>query len=340
MLCSENYTYRLIITGQLGLGHKISQATPQLAAVGVFDGANGNHAVAVANGASHACALSEAGTVYCWGNNAQGQLGRGNFVGESLVPVQVDSANIDGTLGKKAVGIASASYGTCAIMDDGRIRCWGMSHTTGDGTGIDRATSVAVNPTYFDGTAGKRAVAISGNYHSMCAVTDTGLVRCWGDNANGELGNNDNPNDSMTPVATDTGIIDGTLIKAVSISVGSNSVCAGLNSGTLACWGNNGNDQIGDDTGIHRFLPTVVNQDAIDGSLGSKAIAVAVGFRHACAVVDSQRLYCWGSHQQSQLGTGLSAAHTKPTIVLEVGDQPSFLNSAAAQNETFSITGP
>ena len=326
--------------GQLGIGNFASKAIPQISASSIFDGTEGAQAIAVAVGINHACALSQVGTVYCWGDNASGQLGRGDTTGESLTPVQVDSANIDGTGNKKAVGLAAAGYGTCAIMQDGTIRCWGKGLTTGNGTGSDTGVSVQVTSTYFDGSEGKKAIAISGKANTMCAVTDGGLVRCWGDNSDRMLGNNNYPTDSLIPTPTDTAVIDGVSAKAISIGVGVNSACAGLNDGTLACWGNNGEEQIGDLTDTHRSVPTLVSQNSINGSTNNKAVAVAVGDKHACAVVDSKRVFCWGKFSDYQLGTGITQVHDEPTIVLEVGDDPAFLNSAAVQKSVFSLTGP
>ena len=326
------------LNAKLGLGDEAARASAELVAPDLFDGSSGMKVASASVGGTHSCALTESGAVYCWGSNDQGQLGRGNVGGVSPLPVL--NSFIDGTSGRKAVGIASGASNTCAVMEDGRIRCWGRGESLGDGANVNSGEAVLVDNTYFDGTIGKKAVGIAGGNLTFCAITDIGKVRCWGDNGSGQLGDGNRPNDSAVPVAVDESIIDGTNIKANAIAVGTDSVCAVLSNGTLACWGNNGDGQIGDGTNVHRQIPTLVDQTSINGQVGARAIAVEVGAKHACAVLDSQRMYCWGEHRDSQLGTDYTGQHLIPTIVLDIGNDPSFLNSAAAQSEHFSISGP
>ena len=82
------------------------------------------HAVDVDVGASkatHACAIGVDGDVYCWGDNAHGQLGINSTVATSL-PVEVQlPANA------RAMSISAGSQHTCVVTTDGKLYCWGDS---------------------------------------------------------------------------------------------------------------------------------------------------------------------------------------------------------------------
>ena len=127
--------------GQLGGG-----ATPavQRTPVEVLAGAAPlEGVVALAAGAGHTCALTEAGGVWCWGAGASGQLGTGRFT-SSPTAVAVTG------LASGTAGIASGSRHTCALVGTGAaeaLRCWGENDhgQLGDGTREPRAVPVAIS---------------------------------------------------------------------------------------------------------------------------------------------------------------------------------------------------
>ena len=79
--------------------------------------------VDVAGGDDHGCALAESGSVYCWGQNTNGQLGTGN-TNDSLIPALVLGAN-------RYVEIDAGGQHTCAIDDVGAVWCWGEGNHFG-----------------------------------------------------------------------------------------------------------------------------------------------------------------------------------------------------------------
>jgi hypothetical protein len=136
---------------------------------------------ALAGGADHTCAILDDGSVRCWGYNSNGQLGDGTNTDRNT-PTALSSW----PSGRTAVAITAGSYHTCAILDDGSVRCWGSNSDgqLGDGTTTDRNT-----PTTLSGwPSGRTAVAISAGYYHTCAILDDGSVRCWGYNSDGQLG--------------------------------------------------------------------------------------------------------------------------------------------------------
>ena len=86
--------------------------------VGVFSGAN----------AEHTCAILDDGNLKCWGRNTEGQLGLGdgNNRGDQANPYEMGNnlPNVDLGTGKTAVSVAMGLYHTCAILNDGNVKCW------------------------------------------------------------------------------------------------------------------------------------------------------------------------------------------------------------------------
>ena len=91
----------------------------------------GRTAVAIAAGEVHTCALLDDATVKCWGGNGSGQLGLGNTtsrgdnaneMGDSLPAVALGA-------GRTAVSIATKFDDTCAVLDDGSVKCWGINNS-------------------------------------------------------------------------------------------------------------------------------------------------------------------------------------------------------------------
>ncbi len=160
------------LSGQLGDGTISARTTPVL-----ISGLGGN-AVAVSAGHSHTCALSDAGGVMCWGDNAYGQLGDGTTT-DSSVPVTVEG------LGGGVTAISAGDYSTCALLAVGTVECWGMyvHGPISEGAFIIRTEPARVS------ALGAGVLAISaGDYHS-CALISGGSVMCWGYNSSGQLGN-------------------------------------------------------------------------------------------------------------------------------------------------------
>ena len=99
----------------------------------------------------------------------------------------------------------------------------------------------------------KRATAISVGDGSACALLTGGTVECWGDNESGQLGTGTLIVNSTTPVQV------ANLSDATAISVGDDSsACALLSSGTVNCWGNNSDGQLGNGTTTNSSLPVPV----------------------------------------------------------------------------------
>ena len=216
----------------------------------------GRTATAIAAGDFHTCALLDNGTVKCWGANDVGQLGQGDTDsrGDSAGEMGDDLDPVDLGAGRTAVAIAAGGVHTCALLDDGAVKCWGDSalraarpgrHATcrGDDAGEmgDDLDPVGLG-------AGRTAVAIAAGDVHTCALLDNGIVKCWGFNLDGELGYGDTDargdgagemGDFLGPVGLGAGR------TAVAITAGDFHTCALLDDDTVKCWGYNIVGQLG-----------------------------------------------------------------------------------------------
>jgi alpha-tubulin suppressor-like RCC1 family protein len=198
---------------------------------------------------------------------------------------------------------------TCAVLDTGAVRCWGVGLSGrlgyGNETTIgDNETPGSVGP--VDLGAGRRAVAIGASSGHTCALLDTGAVRCWGGGSFGRLGygNTDTIGDTETPGSVGP-VFLGAGRRAVAISVGGAHTCALLDTGAVRCWGFGTSGQLGYGN------ETTIGDDETPGSVGPvflgtgrKAVAISAGDAHTCALLDTATVRCWGSGLDGRLGYG------------------------------------
>jgi len=292
---------------QLGDGTKTWRATP-VTVTGLTTGV-----AAVAAGGSHTCALTTDGGVQCWGSNTSGQLGDGTTANRST-PVAVT-----GLTGGVAAVAAGWSH-TCALTTGGGVQCWGdnTSGELGDGTTTWRATPVTVTGL----TSGVAAVTAGNGY--TCALTIDGVVRCWGSNASGQLGDGTTTN-RLTPVAV-TGVTGG----VVAVDAGKGQTCALTAGGAAQCWGDNTSGQLGDGTTTNRLTPV-----AVTGLTGGVA-AVRAGGSHTCALTTGGGVQCWGWNTSGQLGDGTTI--NRSTLVTVTGLTSGVVAVGAGGSHTCALT--
>ncbi len=333
-------------SGQLGNNSMTDSSTP-VDVVGLISGVS-----AISAGFHHACALTTGGGVKCWGENAYGQLGNGDFIGR-LVPVDVvglssgviaisagfsHTCALTTTGGVKCWGnssstpvdvanltsgisaIAAGDTHTCALTTGGGVKCWGGNNggQLGDGTTTNRSTPVDV----IGLTSGVSAITAGGYY--TCAVTISGEAKCWGDNLYGQLGDGTTTNHT-TPVDV-VGLTSGVL----AISAGYNHTCTLTAAREVKCWGSNSGGQLGDGTTSRRSTPVDVVM------LASGVSAVSAGDFHTCALAVSGEVKCWGENAYGQLGDETTTAHSTPVDVIGLASGVSAV--AAGDSHTCALT--
>jgi alpha-tubulin suppressor-like RCC1 family protein len=261
--------------------------------------------VAVAGGYEHACALTTAGGVQCWGQNGSGQLGNATTT-PSLAPIAVPSL----ASGVKAIAVGGNH--SCALTTGGSVECWG-SNTYGQ-LGNDSTTDSDV-PTVVPYLASDIAGIVAGFNHT-CAVTSGGGVECWGDNQSGQLGNG-STQQSLVPVA-----VMGLSAGVTTLAAGYGHTCAVTQAG-VECWGANAFGQLGNNSTTDSPVPVLV------AGLSSGVVAIAAGTQHTCAVV-SGLVRCWGDNSFSQLGELFISQSPVP---VDVGGLGSNIVSSIAAGE-------
>jgi alpha-tubulin suppressor-like RCC1 family protein len=153
----------------------------------------------LAAGGRHTCALLRGGRVRCWGFGANGSLGYANTqdVGDNETPASAGDVPLAGN----AVQISAGREHTCAVLDTGQLRCWGSN---GHGElGLPSLVSGCFSCTAKGGCCigddeppsltsainlGGRVAHVATGWLHVCALLDTGGVRCWGDGQDGMLG--------------------------------------------------------------------------------------------------------------------------------------------------------
>ncbi len=261
----------------------------------------------IATGNEHTCALMTDGTVRCWGSNQTGQLGTGQSsadLASAANPVAVVGLS-DVTVTSLALSVAH----TCALIDDGTVRCWGDggSGRLGNGGTAESPTPVAVS-----GISTATAITAGNDY--TCALLTDETVACWGNNSLGQLGDGTTIN-RQTPVPV-TG-----LAGVTAISAGGSHTCAIVTDGQVRCWGFNAAGQLGDGTTTLSSIAIAVLTSGDDQNVNRLAGAtrLSAGGAHTCAILrnPSDDFVCWGSNSKGQLGDGSTTSSSNP---VEAGD--------------------
>jgi alpha-tubulin suppressor-like RCC1 family protein len=253
-------------------------------------------ASAVSLGQQHSCVLLRSGAVACWGSNGLGQLGDGTTEHRS-VPTRV--LDLHGS----AVAVSAGLEHTCALLRGGAVDCWGANRSgqLGDGGSRDR-----VRPVLVRGLPGAARAVSAGGRHT-CVVTSRGAVECWGASYAGQLG------DGRLRTRADPVAVPG-LPTALGVAAGRDYTCAVLHDGTVRCWGANAYGQLGSGKLPVRRVPQPVR------GLPGRAIAVAAGERHTCALIRGGGVACWGANHVGQLGNGTFASSRTAVIVRGLHD--------------------
>jgi alpha-tubulin suppressor-like RCC1 family protein len=271
--------------GQLGLGVTGGQSNAPMLVSGMTG------AVQVQTGRTQSCARRANGTVRCWGANSSGQLGDGTFTPQNTAVADV--MNVTG-----AVDLQTTSSHVCVRNAAGAALCWGDNGYSqlGDTTTTDRNTPIAapVTGVSWIGTASFSSDIAGGH---TCAIVG-GTVRCWGDNAVGQLGNG-TTDDAPAPV-TAAGITD-----AVQVVMGRWHVCARHATGRVSCWGRNLDGEVGDNSQAVRTAPFDVGLTDV--------LEIGAGGFHTCAITKAKELYCWGLNSSGQLGLASGTRYLVPT---------------------------
>lgn len=211
-------------------------------------------ATAVAVGGDHSCALLDGGDVTCWGANDDGQLGLGDDENRGDDGISMSTLSpIDLGAGRTATAIAAGDAHTCALLEEGSVKCWGSggagrlgqdsSSNVGDAAG---QMGDALPP--IDLGAGRTLTAVATGGAHTCALLAGGDAACWGNNGAGRLGigttdqvgsSSDHMGENLATVPVDGDVR--------AISAGAQHTCVVSTADDARCWGRNFNGQLGKD---------------------------------------------------------------------------------------------
>jgi alpha-tubulin suppressor-like RCC1 family protein len=242
---------------------------------------------------NHTCAWTSDAALFCWGNNANGQVGDGTQ-GPRPSPARVATQ----------VGLRQAVTGlrhSCAIGPDARAWCWGQNifGQLGDNTEDDHFI-----PALVGSTVGFRQLAAGFSY--SCGLSLTGIAYCWGLNSGGTLGVPAATTQALQPIPV------GTDLSFSVIAGGSYHVCA-LAAGKAYCWGRGSNGETGTGGDLATPPPDLFSPTMVAGGFTFDTLVSAAS--HSCALTAGGAAYCWGLNDEGQLGNGSRQSSATPAAV-------------------------
>ncbi|AKT38419.1 RCC1 domain-containing protein [Chondromyces crocatus] len=276
-------------------------------------------------GDEHTCAMVSGGRVKCWG--AGEALGLGDVEDRGDEPGEMGGCLPTVDLGSDlpVTRLTAGAKHSCALLEDGTVRCWGNNERGELGLG-DRASrgraplEMGKNLRAVD--LGTDAVVLgvrAGRAHT-CAVLRDSLLKCWGENGQGQLGLGDRRDRGGEPgdMGDNLPTVDlGQGERLVGLAVGGDHTCVWMVSGRLKCWGANGAGQLGlgDDTNRgEKGWQMGDSLPAVNLGTDERITLVATGLYHTCALFEGGSVKCWGGDHAGALG--VSGTH---------GDRPESM---------------
>jgi endonuclease/exonuclease/phosphatase family metal-dependent hydrolase len=272
------YCWGLNNRGQIGDGTDKVRSKPQRVA------GDNKRWSSVSSSWYNTCGITTNGRLWCWGDNAAGQLADGSTKTRKK-PVKVS--------GKRWDSVSVGSRFVCATKSDHTLYCWGgnlfgqLGH--GSYAGKAKPTRVGTSSNWTE---------VSTSWTHTCARNTSGGVFCWGRNTFGQVGDG-----TVTTTPTPRQVAN---LKAVDITTTEGASCAVDDKARVQCWGNNAYGVIGDGTKPFTTSPEPGPADMreIDG-----------GWRHVCGITTAGSATCWGQNDRAQLGNGTLTSSPSPTEV-------------------------
>jgi alpha-tubulin suppressor-like RCC1 family protein len=256
----------------------------------------------------HMCALTNAGGVYCWGEDYRGSLGIGpDQLGRSA-PVAIAAGEVPADI--RFVDVTTEAYGGCVVGNDGKLYCWGDNGLIPDPSLSSTSHSAVPMATVLGDIppdVSLRKVAMGLN--RGCALATDGNAYCWS-------------RGSRVPELVQPGEVP-LRAKLVDIQINDDLSCALADNGQIFCWGSGSGRRFGN--GSSDFISTDVPLAVSDGEKpkSAKFVAFTVGgiAIASCGVADNGKTYCWGNGYRGSLGDGDLNEHEALTPVAVVNGQ-------------------
>lgn len=281
--------------------------------------AHGLSLATISAGYGHTCALQPSGAPYCWGLDADGELGTG-----ATADVYTPAMALGGpsTNGNPTVvplsAISAGQFYSCGLYN-GAAYCWGRNDygQLGNGSAAGSTSPVPVS-------GGLSFATISAGLYHTCGLTTAGAAYCWGRNDYGQLGN---ATQTSGPTSAPVAVAGGHIFSAIGAE--ELTTCALATDGTAWCWGNAYDGRLGNGSSDQTNTP-VQAVSAADTFF----VSLTVGIHHTCGVGLDHTGYCWGSGNSGELGNGVIGAAGGPTPI----SGTKFLSLSAGAYYTCGIT--
>ncbi|MBI4040571.1 MAG: hypothetical protein HY390_01760 [Deltaproteobacteria bacterium] len=316
------YCWGLNTSGQVGNGTTSNQSF----ASQVKD-ESGNailHVKEIVAGLSHSCARLENGSVACWGGGepfatqvkeATPKCYDTNAITNAKVFAIQRYCKVSGAGAVKeefeilleSVQKIEAGYShTCALLNNGNVKCWGANTDGQLGTGGDQDNKVAVPVMDKNGEFLSNVKEMALSQEHSCALLNDETVSCWGRRPAGETPFGSTQDFTAFPI-----LLGPTthLTNVKSIGLGQEHSCALLNNGTVKCWGKNVSSQLGDNTALDQMFAVSVKNlsDVKEIEIGKGSSETNKG-AHSCAILNDGKAKCWGYNFYLQCGSGANRA--------------------------------
>lgn len=313
---------------QLGQATQGSNAQPQRVRLFTDAPLGDVESIGTSAAARHTCAARSDGTVVCWGNNDNGQLGPN-------APTTYAARAYPVTGLSDVVSVAAGTSHSCAVQTGGTLVCWGDNSVgqLGIGTTSPSQSSSPLAMVEDDGAGGMREVddaveVVAGRLHSCFVHRGGERVSCVGNDSagggwTGVLGRG-TVSGNIFATADDAILPEGTIVTKLASGMGfySSHTCVLTATGAPVCWGTNTYRQIAASGGS---IATPLAMSAFPSASG-----VALGSDFTCFVyegADGQRVGCQGSNNSGQLGNATTASSdSTPSDVFASSDGSSYLS--------------
>ena len=283
----------------------------------------------LSSGKAYTCAVTAAGTAYCWGSHDSDELGVGTLCDDNPAKcAPLAPAPVAGRL--KFATVSAGPDHACGLTTTGRAYCWGSDASGKLGVGSVETPcsnplfSCSMSPVPVAGVL--RFASVSAGAATTCGVTTAGAAYCWGSNASGQVGGQTTQGctgimTGRTPCAWSPVAVSGGLKFATVIASGDHT-CGLTTNGTLYCWGDVADLGAPATTRCSRGMCAAAPVALPVGGLKFANLSVASG--HICGIATTGAAYCWGMNRSGQLGNGTTDDSDHPTLI-------SGLNSTCDQ---------
>ena len=321
--------------GQLGNGTTANLTVPAKVVTGPGPA---NIVTLLAAGRAHTAMVKNTGTMWTWGDNSFGQLGKGSAVTQQLTPTQL---LLQYSAPATAYAVAAGAYNTTFLLNNdmtvaqkNRIVACGQNQFGQVGNamyspnGQSYSSNVYVPVPITPSVSMYRKQLFAGCTTMSSAYIDVdGTLYTWGNNNYGQLGDGSTTN-RFIPSALSYFNLTGARI--IALACGYDHSMALDSKGAIYTWGNNGLGQLGNGTNTTSYIPSRVIGGGITSS--TVIVAIACGYQHTMALDSTGAIYTWGANGSGQLGNGTTTTTT-------ANNYPAKVNgNGASGNQIYGST--